>query len=360
MALGPTARTRIRWGLAAFAGLVLACTGLGLAPQYVTRTGWSLGSAIGVVTLVGGLVLLVIATVRLLRTARRWRKLWALPVAFVALELVAIPWFTAVVTTQVARPSLGDRTPADVGLDARDVTFPTTDGVTLAGWYVPSRTGAAVVLRHGASSTRTAVLDQAAVLAEHGYGVLMADARGNGESGGEGMALGWHGDADTEAAVSFLAGQPDVDADRIGAVGLSMGGEEAIGAAAADPRIRAVVAEGATARSSADHGWESNPLADLMGWITTSLTDLLTPASPPTTLRDAVAGAAPTPFLLVVAGDVAQEGEAAEWIRSGAPDTVTVWEVEDAGHTAGLRTDPDGWEERVIGFLDDALGVNRP
>ena len=52
-----------------------------------------------------------------------------------------------------------------------------------------------------------------------------------------------------------LTHRQEVDPDRIGAVGLSMGGEEALGAAASDLRIRAVVAEGALWRGSMDAGW---------------------------------------------------------------------------------------------------------
>src|SRR5690606_29218420 len=98
----------------------------------------------------------------------------------------------------------------------------------------------------------------AAVLAGAGYGVLMIDARGHGDSGGRAMDFGWHGDADIVAATAFLAGRPEVDPDRIGAVGMSMGGEQAIGASGGDPRIRAVVAEGATARTAADAAWLSD------------------------------------------------------------------------------------------------------
>ena len=50
---------------------------------------------------------------------------------------------------------LGGRTPADLELAYRDVTFPSSDGVDLAGWYVPARNGAAVALLHGAASTRS-------------------------------------------------------------------------------------------------------------------------------------------------------------------------------------------------------------
>jgi hypothetical protein len=84
--------------------------------------------------------------------------------------------------------------------------------------------------------------------------------------------------------------------------------------------------------------------------------DLLTSASPPRPLREAVAAAAPRPVLLVTAGDVSAERHAADHIRRAAPGTVTVWEVTGAGHTGGLDSDPSGWEERIVGFLDDAIG----
>src|SRR5205085_4257994 len=124
----------------------------------------------------------------------------------------------------------------------RAVLFPAADGGRLSGWCVPSSNGDAVVLLHGAGSRRSAVLDHAAVLARAGYGVLLFDARGHGKSGGRAMDFGWYGDRDVNGAVQFLTQQRDVGQGRILAVGLSMGGEEAIGAAASNPRICGVVA----------------------------------------------------------------------------------------------------------------------
>jgi pimeloyl-ACP methyl ester carboxylesterase len=230
----------------------------------------------------------------------------------------------------------------------------------LSGWYVPGDHDAAVVLLHGAGSTRSAVLDHAAVLAAHGYGVLLFDARGHGDSAGRAMDFGWFGDEDVGGAVSFLAGQPGVT--KIAAVGMSMGGEEAIGAAAVDDRIDAVVAEGATGRTAGDkawlpaehgiRGWLQRPL----DWLTYGAADLLTDARAPITLRAAV-GATSSPVLLITAGDVADEADAAHYIAAGSPSTVTVWEAPDAGHTDALRTHPAEWEARVTGFLADALDV---
>jgi dienelactone hydrolase len=106
--------------------------------------------------------------------------------------------------------------------------------VELSGWYVQSSNRAAVVLLHGASSTRSNVLAQAEVLARRGNGVLLFDARGHGRSGGRAMEFGWNGELDTSAAVDYLAGRPDVDPTRVGAVGMSMGGEQVIGAMGLD------------------------------------------------------------------------------------------------------------------------------
>jgi len=101
----------------------------------------------------------------------------------------------------------------------RAVVWSRSVWVTLSGWYVPSRNRAAVVLLHGASSTRSNVLDHALVLAGRGYGVLLYDARGHGRSGGRAMELGWYGDRDIAAAVDYLEKRNDVDPPRIAALG---------------------------------------------------------------------------------------------------------------------------------------------
>ena len=95
----------------------------------------------------------------------------------------------------------------------------------------------------------------ARMLAGHGYGVLLFDRRGESESEGDFNAFGWGGDDDIKAGVSFLRRRADIDPTRIGGLGLSVGGEMMIEAAAEDRRLRAVVSEGAGARSLAEH-WD--------------------------------------------------------------------------------------------------------
>ena len=278
----------------------------------------------------------------------------------VAVGLATLLLGVPVAATNVPRPAIG-ATPASVGLEYRNVMLPTADGIELAGWYVPSTNGAAVVLLHGAGSTRSHALDEAAVLARAGFGVLLVDARGHGESQGRAMDFGWYGDADVAAATDFLARQRDVAPGAIGAVGLSMGGEEAIGAAGTNGEVRAVVAEGATARNAADHAWLSDrygirgTVQEGLQRVQDAVTDLLTSAAVPTSLRGAVEAADETAFLLITAGTVADEGHAAAHLAAGAPDRVDIWTVAGAGHTGARATDPEGWADRVLDVLTTHL-----
>lgn len=328
----------------------------------VLRHIWSGSPWVGlsaVVLAVAGISIVVTTSTRMLR-GRRWSsRVVAVGGVLVGVAVVFSVVFPAVLVTNVPNTDVG-ATPADRRLQARTVSVTSPDGVTLAGWYVPSRNGAAVVLRHGAGSTRSDVLDHAAVLARNGYGVLMLDARGHGESGGRAMDLGWSGDADIAAGTSFLRSASDVDPARIGVVGLSMGGEEAIGAAATSPVIRAVVAEGATARTIADKAWLSDEygvrgvLQEQLERLQYGLTDLLTSADPPTALADAV-GRSAAPMLLIAAGEVADEQHVATRLRQVDQDRIEVWVVPGASHTAGLDTASEEWERRVVAFLDAHL-----
>jgi uncharacterized protein len=83
----------------------------------------------------------------------------------------------------------------------------------------------------------------AELLAEKGFAALAFDHRNFGDSEGEPRQ---HEDsagklADLRDAVTHLAGRPEIDPDRIGIVGVCLGGSYAVRAAAFDPRVRAVV-----------------------------------------------------------------------------------------------------------------------
>jgi len=156
--------------------------------------------------------------------------------------------------------------------------------------------------------------------------------------------------------VTWLDARRDVVGGRVGVVGISMGGEEAIGAAGADPRIRAVVTEGALWRGAMDDGWLPHSFTGYVDRVAlsvqTALTGLLTSAPTPPSLTSSLRSTAPRPVLLV-AGKPELQGD--RLLRAASPANVALWELPDTGHTAGLATHPVAWEAHVIGFLDQRL-----
>jgi pimeloyl-ACP methyl ester carboxylesterase len=333
------------------AGVLVLSLGAGLGLRHLQKVGLSVQTVAGLTLLACGLALCALGGRQLWRS-RRWLLL---PTALAGL-VVLWSGVNAAVADVVPAIPLGSDTPAAHGLVATEVAVPDRAGVRLSAWWVPPRNGAAVVLLHGAGETRTATLPQATVLARHGYGVLLLDARGHGRSAGRGMDFGWYGDADVGAAVDYLAG---LGIARIGLLGLSMGGEEAIGAAAVDPRVAAVVAEGATHRTAADkaawlpHG-PAGAAQRVIDRVSYAFVDLLTPASPPRPLTRAVRESR-VPFLLIAAGTLPDEARAAGVLRRQAPERVQVWQAEGASHTRALQQAPQTWEQTVIGFLDQRL-----
>ena len=79
-------------------------------------------------------------------------------------------------------------------------------------------------------------------LANAGYVALVFDPRCSGESGGTPRRHESPANkiADAQAAIDYLAARPEVDAAKLGALGICQGCSEMIAVAAADPRIKAL------------------------------------------------------------------------------------------------------------------------
>lgn len=354
----------MRWAIGSSAAVVAAfitALGAGIAIRYLVKTGLTWTSVFGLLALAVGLTLLALVGRVAWRSTHRWQRLWFIPIVIVAL-LAMTSVGQGAMLAYAPRTTLGSETPANSGLTFTDVAFDTSDGVRLSAWFIPSTNKAAVVTMPGSGSNRSATLAQAIVLARHGFGVLMVDPRGQGRSGGRAMDAGWYGERDIAAAVRFLQHQPGVDPARIGVLGLSMGGEEAIGAAGSVRGIRAVVAEGATHRTAADKagylpGGIAGAIQRGLDRITYGTAALLSPAPQPGTLHAAISRARTTQFLLIAAGKGIDEPDAVDYLRTAAPERVQTWTVPGASHVHGLATAPAEWTARVTAFFDHALHV---
>jgi uncharacterized protein len=241
------------------------------------------------------------------------------------------------------------------------VTFTTSDGLELEGWYIPSKNRAAVIAFPGRSGPQA----QARMLARHGYGVLLFDRRGEGASDGEPNSWGWGGDRDIKAAIAYLQRRPDVDPDRIGGIGLSVGGELMLETAAETTELKAVVSEGAGARSYIEEKDEDATGVDrVMGSaysaLKTASIAVFANQAPPPDLEDLVPRIAPRPVLLIAAPNSPNGEELNVDYHRAAREPKALWEIPESKHIGGLEARPQEYERRVTRFFDEALALNSP
>ena len=352
-------RAGARGAIALTVGFLGAVGGASEAGYYTVTLGPTGDDYTGLLMLAAGLLLLVLGAVTLWRSRHRTgslarrcvrRGLIAAGSAVLLYQLASIAY--AYAFTHAARAVVPE---ARLGTTYRDVTFRTSDGLELAGWYIPSRNGAAVIAFPG----RKGPQKHARMLARHGYGVLLFDRRGEGASEGDPEALGWIGDRDVDAAIDFLARRPEVDSERIGGIGLSTGGEILLQTAARSSGLRAVVSEGAGIRSIR----EELDLPGAMKWalapqwsVSTAATAIFSNHGPPPNLKDLVGRIAPRPVFLIYARDgQGGEQELNPGFYAAARQPKTLWGIAGSAHTGGISVRPQEYERRVVSFFDRAL-----
>jgi hypothetical protein len=254
------------------------------------------------------------------------------------------------------RHPIGSVSPADLGLDYIDVTLSTKDGITLHGWYIPSTNRAAVILLHAFNGNRTGTLYHAALLAGHGYGALLYDTRGQGDSEEDLNALGWEDHLDVFAALDYLQQRPEVDPERIGVLGLSAGAKAALYATTETDEIAAVVAEGTRWRTFEDLMIAIEPDEYIWvptEWVSYKYAEIASGVRDPTPLRQAISRISPTPMLLIAAGGEMATSQA---YFDAAGEPKALWVRDEPGHQIdALFDEPEEYERQVVGFLDQAL-----
>jgi fermentation-respiration switch protein FrsA (DUF1100 family) len=356
---------RLRPGLRAAVALVLGVLALvngALHVAHVTDVGTAGSDVTGVLAALAGVVLLLLAVaIPFLHRGegaqsrgRRWAYRGVAVVGLLVLGYVFLfPTSLAITQTHKYREAIGDPPSAEY----RPVTFTASDGLELSGWYRPSRNRAAIVLVHGGGGDRTGAVSHARLLARHGYGVLLYDSRGRGESEGSPVSFGWGWRKDVEGALAFLRARDDVDSTRIGGLGLSTGADVLIEVAAEDRSLRAVVADGATNESFADYRNLSGlDAAAPFFWTMYTATRVLSGEAPGRPLKELAAEVSPTPLLLVATGgSIPQELDYGRLYAAAAREPVELWELPEVSHTAAIRERRAAYERRVVGFFDRAL-----
>ena len=290
----------------------------------------------------------------------------------------------AMAVTMARRPrrvALNDD-PRSVGVEYRDISFPIRRRLgepagALNGWLLPPkedgrlvapREARWVVIVHGDGTNRAdpqvGTLGLASDLNSKGYGVLLFDLRGCGESADGSFTGGWDERLDVLAALDCLV---DLGADRsrIGVIGFSLGAVAADLACATPGAAAAVVSD--SAFSDLWSMFKSNPrggpmfanlmrpgldffLSRLYGYRTADVSPVMYLAESDT----------PT---MIIHGELDQKvpphharilaracGMAQDEIDSGDADGF--WLIPDAEHVQAYRTTPERYVERVTSFFD--------
>ena len=352
----PRLRAGLRGILAVYVGIFMIVMGAGEAGYYTRENGPSGDDFTGLLLIPAGVLLAGVGLFTLWKSrkgggfVRRYARRTALTLAFlVTLPLVMFPLAEAYVITHSGRAYVP--TP-QLGAPHEEVSFTTSDGLRLRGWFVPSKNGATVISFPG----RKGPQKPARLLVRNGYGVLLFDRRGEGESDGDPNALGWRGTRDLDAAIAYLKSRPDVDPNRIGGVGLSVGGEMMLQAAAETDDFKAVVSEGAGVRSVREAVHSEGAERIVTSWffgLLTLGTAVSTSGLPPRGLTDLSAEITePALFIHAVPG---QGGEKlTEKFYEAAKGPKEYWPAP-GGHTGAYDAAPEEYERRVLSFFERNL-----
>ncbi|HVT49769.1 MAG TPA: alpha/beta hydrolase [Vicinamibacterales bacterium] len=299
---------------------------------------------------------------------KRWvRRVFLAIVLLVVIAAAGLVWKARaeahrLLTNPIATRELPHERPIDYGMVYDDVSVKTADGLKLVGWYVPTKNGALVLAQHGYKSQRGEMLDEAAMLNRHGYGVLITSVRAHDLSDGTLITFGVKEMADLDAWYRFALTEPGVDPNRIGILGNSMGGSLAIQYAAQNPKIAAVVANAAfsslsdTVATSVKYftGLPAFPFAPLItfwaereGGFRASDIDA----------TKWIGRISPRPVFLMQGGkDVVISKDSGRKLYAAAGEPKELWEDPGVGHAAFDTARPAEYERRVVGFFDRYLG----
>jgi fermentation-respiration switch protein FrsA (DUF1100 family) len=237
-------------------------------------------------------------------------------------------------------------------LPIQPVTIESSSGSRLAGWLIAGRPRAgAVMLMHGLRANRLEMLGRARFLHRHGFTVLLFDFQAHGESTGRMITFGYLESADARAAFDFL--KRKLPAERIGVIGVSMGGAAAVlGELPADAMVlEQVYANFSKAVENHLIWWLGAPgryLEPALSWQVRPRLGfdhmVLQPAERIAKLRAPV---------LLIAGDEDEHATLQEmrllFARARGPKQL--WVIPDAWHLDFHSYAPAEYERRVLQFL---------
>lgn len=245
-------------------------------------------------------------------------------------------------------------------LEYEDVSFATSDGLTLRGWFFPTDNphAPAVLYAPATAKDQRQGLSLVAPLHAAGYQVLLFSYRGSGRSDGNRFAFsyGARESLDIDAAVTYLSDTRGIR--QIGAIGHSAGAVSIILSAARNPRIDAVVA--AAPYTSLEDIWQDNQPTLYPSELYTQAQGMfqLRKGFSKTQVRpiDVIGHISPRPILLVNGQEDKRipEDQAVRLFDAANEPKELIW-IPDASHSEVRSPGLDNLAPQIIAFFDANL-----
>lgn len=297
------------------------------------------------------------------RPARRRWTVAAVLILLVALPagLLGVGWIGSERAIHPGAAHYEKNLPDFPALHPQEFRFTSRTRATIAASFYAGARRTTIVLSHGYGDNQTEMLPYADFLHARGFSMVTYDMRDRGRSTGDAVTLGALEYQDLISLIDQLMTRPDVDHDRIGAMGVSLGGSTTVMSAAADPRIRAVVDDSGFSdapnviATSFEHfiGLPAFPFAP----ITVFLVKLRTGLDPNQVQpQDVVARISPRPLLIIhCLGDTEVPPANSDRVFAAARQPKQYWRIPIGGHVDGHRVVRAEYERRVSEFFEDAL-----
>ena len=258
-----------------------------------------------------------------------------------------------------------EKTPEDFGREYEEVSTTSPDGLRLTGWYLPGENGATVMIQHGSPGGRQDGLYEAALLNEAGYSVLLGSFRAHDDCEGEIITFGYYEIQDIEAWHAYLLGRDEVDPERIGLFGESMGGGTSLLYGATDPGVQVIATASAFGLTqevvesfiASEQPDLPTPLVPLLARMIVTWFERIGELDTEALDTQAViADISPVPVLIIHGGNDEKIGpNIGRQLYEDAAEPKELLLIEEAGHVDFEDFQPELYNKTLVDFFDQYL-----
>ncbi|MEO5802173.1 MAG: alpha/beta fold hydrolase [Verrucomicrobiota bacterium] len=243
-------------------------------------------------------------------------------------------------------------------LPAETFQIESSSGSKLSGWRIRAeQSKGTIILMHGVRGCRLDMLDRARFLHASGYSVILFDFQAHGESSGEHITFGYLESRDAIAVVEFA--HQKFPGQKIAVIGGSLGGAAAILAtpplqvdAMVLEMVYPTVQQAISARLKIKLGAFGSLFSPLLAWQLKPRLGI-----GPDDLRPIDKVREITVPKLFIAGDADKHTplpEAKE-LFNAALEPKQFWEIKGAGHVDLYPYDREGYQKRILNFLEQSF-----